>query len=250
LYRQLLLIPLKNIFNGIILGQVQAYQVYAQKIFIDYLLSCKDQENSQSPGGSTRDDLDVERTKLISMGEEFLEQETKHNQLIADSQACFIKLSKNLQKIILSASVQLRKSLQSEGIAIEDDKAQKAIRSGLIMSSDLDEETIAAGSSFWEKIDEQLGCSLTTQQQQHLVDVMRGFIDLQQQVLSKQAEYSDQVNDIKSSFKNFRSAFYQSILRATDLINFLPDYKVDIAQTEENRSSLHFDSNIGGDSTN
>ena len=40
-YHQLLRIPLKNVFNGIILQQAQDYQSYGQKIFIDYLMSEK-----------------------------------------------------------------------------------------------------------------------------------------------------------------------------------------------------------------
>ena len=38
-YHRLLQVPLKNVLNGIVLQQANDYHIYAQKLFIDYLLS-------------------------------------------------------------------------------------------------------------------------------------------------------------------------------------------------------------------
>ncbi len=52
LYYQLLQIPLKNVLNGIILEQAKDYQIFVQKIFIDYLIK-------QSPEDDQRWDCKV-----------------------------------------------------------------------------------------------------------------------------------------------------------------------------------------------
>ena len=60
IYYLLLRVPIKNIFNGIILTQAQDYQVYAQKLFIDYLLSNETAKSEESQGFNTRESLILE----------------------------------------------------------------------------------------------------------------------------------------------------------------------------------------------
>ena len=95
-YFTLLRVPLKNVFNGIIFQQAHDYQIYAQKLFVDYLLSGEDAKDAESPGGMTRDDLEQQRIKLSDMGEAFRKQEDAHQILIAESQASLIALSQDL----------------------------------------------------------------------------------------------------------------------------------------------------------
>ena len=102
-YFKLLRVPLKNVFNGIILQQAHDYQIYAQKLFIDYLLSGEDAKEKEAPGAMTREDLEQQRLKLIEMGEEFRELEEAHQTLIADSQACLVELSKDLNALLKQA---------------------------------------------------------------------------------------------------------------------------------------------------
>ena len=71
-------VPLKNIFNGIIFQQAHDYQVYAQKLFIDYLLSGDSAKEADSPGANTRESLEEERIKLQEMNEAFAKQELAH----------------------------------------------------------------------------------------------------------------------------------------------------------------------------
>lgn len=97
---QLLRIPLKNLFNGIILQQAHDYQVYAQKIFIDYLLSGEASKEATSPGANTREDLEQVRLQLITAGENFQQQESANQALIYQSQASLIKLTSTLNTLI------------------------------------------------------------------------------------------------------------------------------------------------------
>ncbi len=87
-YYHLLTMPLKNIFNGILINQVHDYQVYIQKIFIDYLLVKKD--SGTETGTHAEEELKLKQEELIRLGETFDERTQDHRQLISDSQAWLI----------------------------------------------------------------------------------------------------------------------------------------------------------------
>lgn len=96
-YYQILRVPLKNILNGIILNQVMDYREYAQKLFIDYLMSGAGNENTEGQlNGGVCDALEEERLRLIELGDEFDVKEYEHFQLIGESQNTLIELAHTL----------------------------------------------------------------------------------------------------------------------------------------------------------
>jgi len=91
-YHHLLTIPLKNIFNGIVIKQVYDYQVYAQKLFIDYkLASTAAAEDSEEPTHAPESDIDIKCNELMQLNDLFDEKQHVHQQIIAKSQAWLIK---------------------------------------------------------------------------------------------------------------------------------------------------------------
>lgn len=58
-------------------------------------------------------------------------------------------------------------------------------------------------------------------------------------------EFSEQVEDMGIRLRQARKAFHDFIIRAMELIKLLPDYRVNVQQTNENREALHFDSALG-----
>jgi hypothetical protein len=96
IYYLLLQVPLKNVFNGIILQQAHDYKIYAQKLLVDYLLSGEETKPDEANGALARDDLERERLKLIDMGDAFELQVKAHKLLIANSQKILVEFSKNL----------------------------------------------------------------------------------------------------------------------------------------------------------
>jgi hypothetical protein len=92
-HHQLLRVPLKNVLNGIILQQAQDYQVYAQQLFIDYVLAGQSQLDLERPGAETREDLEAERQKLMESGETFNQYENKHHKLVAETQTQLMHLA-------------------------------------------------------------------------------------------------------------------------------------------------------------
>ena len=172
-YFQLLRVPLKNVFNGIILQQAHDYQIYAQKLFVDYLLSGEDGKEETSPGAMTREDIEVLRKKLIEMDAEFREQEGMHQVLIAESQSALIAVSRDLKQLLQR---------------VEDNP---------------------------HALDAQL------------------------------ATFIERTETMNINLRNYRSQFYNLILRMTELLTLLPDYRIDEAKVNENRESLQFDALIG-----
>src|SRR5690606_37160436 len=70
-YHRLLQVPLRNVLNGIIMQQAYDYHVYAQKLFIDYLLSGESGKDEEAQGALTRDAIENERKQLVILGGEF-----------------------------------------------------------------------------------------------------------------------------------------------------------------------------------
>ena len=165
-------IPLKNIMNGIIFQQTHDYQVYAQKLFIDYLLSAESGKEADSPGANTRDNLEEERKKLQELNDAFGKQELAHQTLIAESQASLIEMAKKFEN--------------------------------------------------------------------NPAEMLRPEIEKMLSV------YIEKTEDMAISFRMYRSQFYDLILRVTELLQLLPDYRPDESKVLENRIPLHFDANIGG----
>jgi hypothetical protein len=246
LYYQLLRIPLKNIFNGIILQQAQDYQIYAQKLFIDYLLSpAGSKEEQEGSGSTTREDLEAERLKLMALGEAFNKQELAHQNLISESQGHLIKVAASLQHLFQDIAKKIQTVLKAQQIVKDEALIQKALRSAMVHYDKIDQETLAVSSNFWKTITEILEVDLSNEIRQTLATVLSEVGDPREGVNNILSVYLEQTEDIGINFRSYRSQFYDVILRAIELISLIPDYHIDQERDAENRSSLYFDAHIG-----
>ncbi len=175
MYYQLLRAPMKNVYNGIILQQAHDYQVYAQKLFIDYLMSGEDAKENETLGAETRASLEEQRLRLIELGDAFFKLEGEHEILIAESQGTLIELSQDIHG--------LRQAVAGNPRAIE-----QAV-----------------------------------------------------------AIYLERAAEINVSLRRYRSDFYALILKVTELLRLLGDFKPDQDQVAENKEALEFDALIGED---
>ena len=115
IYFQLLQIPLKNIFNGIILQQAHDYQVYLQKLFVDYFMAGEASKDNESPGAQIRDDIrDVHET-LINFNGKMQVLELEQKKFIATSQRQLIGWA-NLIKKKGTQDNDLQHELQQSGM--------------------------------------------------------------------------------------------------------------------------------------
>ncbi len=176
IYHQLLQVPFKNIFNGIILNQASDYREFAQKLFIDFLVSgsANQEEGVEPTHGGAKDLIETERKHLITIGDEFDLQEFEQNKQIAHSQKMLISLC----------------------------------RDHLNSNQPLSQEIVS-------KINEK----------------MESF-DVNAQMLN-------------ASLRQFRTQFYDLIIRVREIIGSIPEYRPDPHKISENRILLDFDSKIG-----
>ncbi|MCX7117105.1 MAG: hypothetical protein NTW94_04215 [Legionellales bacterium] len=246
-YYQLLKIPMRNIFNGIILQQAHDYQVYAQKQFIDYLLSGEAGKDDSMPGAPTRQDLEDARLALIDIGENFNNQEIAHQTLIADSQAELIDLAFVLEKSMSIAIKKINRILQNAQLNYDASRIEESIRVLLIQFDGITEDSLAMSSSYWNIMSQMLQIKLNHSVREPLADALMMIADPRRYLDHTLAQYLDQTRDMGIYLRGYRSQFYNLVLRATELINLLPDYMVDKVKEEENRSSLYFDAQIGGE---
>lgn len=97
IYFHILTVPFKHIINGIVLQQAEDYQIYAQKMFVDYLVSGSGNETpEETPGEAIRLDLEANRKKLVEMNEQFEDETSAHKTLICETQAQLKELIKKL----------------------------------------------------------------------------------------------------------------------------------------------------------
>jgi len=246
IYHQLLIVPLKNIFNGIIFQQAKDYELYAQKLFIDYLLSGEGSKSDDSPGGSTREDLELLRTRLLEVSGEFEQQELSQKKLISDSQALLIQLSRELQNILQVATKKLGESLKGKGVIKGDKLIQHALQKAFIHYVEDQERMLEISSAFWGKLSEVVDVSLTNEWREEMAVPLQSFVELKKNMLSKLNPFIQRADDICIEARSYRRQLYDIVLRTTEFIKYLPDYRVDEARDTDNRSSLYFDSLIGG----
>jgi len=118
-YHYLLAVPLKNVYCGIIYEQCMDYQLYAQKMIIDYKLANKeakpvDGEEQQA----SNMDLSVSETidDLKALIEELKALKEQHYACIAESQAFLLEASSNGQTFKTSNEILLFNERAEEGI--------------------------------------------------------------------------------------------------------------------------------------
>ncbi len=174
-YYQLLQVPLKNIFNGIILGQATDYREYAQKMLVDYLISgaANLAEDETKPQG-VRLELELMRSDLIESGDQFDLLQFEHHKLISESQRILIEKAKKLPKPRV----------------IIDEEHSNVIQ-----------------------------------------QVIQPFLD--------------QAEDLSLKFRNFRTQFYQTILKAKELLDSVPEYMNIFEGDEKHLEMLYFNSKLG-----
>lgn len=243
-YHQLLRLPLRNVRNGIIFQQAHDYQVYAQKLFVDYLLSGQSGKAEGSPGSASRQDLEETRLELIDLGERFHEQELNQDKLIAESQAMLIKHASDWKQALQEVASELNESLNQRGFIQTKAQIEQALIT-LLAHYGFHNEIQTSDGGYWSMIESKLGISITKDIRQIFVEKLSELNDFNKETDESTLEFNRQITEMSTKLKDFRSEFYRLIIKASDLIQQLPDYHVDMAQIEVNRQDLYFDPDIG-----
>lgn len=98
-YHQLLVVPFKNLINGIILTQAYDYMVYAQKLFVDYYISGEGNEKEAETMSTLGEEMEHYRERMVQMSEFYENDAAVHRKLIAESQNALINLVHELSPV-------------------------------------------------------------------------------------------------------------------------------------------------------
>lgn len=244
-YHLLVQVPLKNVLNGIILQQANDYHVYAQKIFIDYLLSGESAKPPEAQGASTRERLEEERQALIELGDEFNKKQLEHEALISLTQNSFIKLTRELKEHMDSAVSLTYSIVHQEGLDVSKNLVKEALIHGLIYCGINSSQNEVEQLKFIETIASVAkinpSAELKAQMIVQLADMFDMMLNTQQQI----NVFLDTVLDMNAAARLYRKQFYDSVLRVVELINMLPEYRMNQEQDIINKETLYFDKSIG-----
>lgn len=232
-YYQLLHVPFKNLLNGLIVEQAYEYQVYLQKLFIDFLLSGKNDEPEGSPGGNAREELTIERLNLMASIENFNSEQLAQKKLIAKSQSHLITIAKEYSSHM--KEILKNNFFHAEGINRKN--AAKIVET--LLSYELENQDISKEA--WEKIKKVLNKTPDEKQKQQLLEIITPLLPLAAQLKEVNIPFIEQSEYLGNVFRDYRNEFYQLILRVNDLIQLLPGYRPNPGREEKNREAIDFD---------
>ena len=242
-YHRLLILPLKNVFNGIILSQASDYQVYAQKLFIDYLMSGESDRSAESPGAHTRETLENERQALLKLSDDFHECELDHGKLIALAQKSLMKSAHEWEKL-LAQSVQ---QIAFEANFSNDIKPllARTIRSLVIEPELVVDKKISIKEEAWVDIEKKLGQSLSQEAKEVFTVEIIKLLENSPNLETSLTNYGQKIDEMGARIRKWRTDFHDFILHVNELLQLLPEYHANKAKMEENQEALHFDASIG-----
>lgn len=222
-YYQLLRIPLTNVLNGIILGQAREYQLFLQKLFVDYLVSGEADRSDEEPGEDTRETIEELRQSMLALSGEFEAAERAHEGLITESQRAIMTLMEQF----IRALDQLKS--QFKGISIQP-----------CYDLFLDAKGFSIQDAAWARLEATLRQTLTTEQRQALQALFQGM-----DVAPLLADYEPKVQESRRALNQFRKQFYDKIIELQAVLEIVNAFQLDEKQHDENLAFLKFDSDIG-----
>jgi hypothetical protein len=244
-YHLLLKIPLKNVLNGIVLQQAGDYHIYAQKLFIDYLLSGESGKSEDSPGALTRESMEMERQKLVTLGEDFHQLQLDQNELIATSQFSLINTADLWKKSFDSLIAPINETLKQAGFDVSKSSIRSAINHALIHCDYVKVAALGNKHLFIDEFNKIVKLKLSDDLKNKLLTLLSSILEILLNFESEFGTYFQKNKEIGEQAKSYRTQFYNTILRVNELISLLPEYKINLEQDAINRESLHFDKTIG-----
>ncbi len=238
---KLIRLPLRNMLNDVIRQQVYDYVVYAQKLFVDYLLSGETTKPATAQGGYTREELEEVRQRLVALCKEFQETEYQHFRLIAQSQRHIIQHTKQWQQNFVSLVDDLRKN---ENVSVGQ-KRLLQLCSGVLCYVSLNADSKTMRHTFTEIIKRYESINISDSAQEAIIQLCQNQAEEAQSILSSLQKFSEQVETIYQQMRHFRKEITEIIIKTNELIRLLPEYHLDNELNEKNKEELYFDSHLG-----
>lgn len=243
LYHLLLKIPTQNIFNGIILQQARDYQIFAQKKMIDYLISGEAEKTEDMPGASIRESLSQEQDLINTMNTEFDSLCLEHQKWIANCQTQFITFSKQINQALMGCAKILSQSFQNNKYTTA--KLFKVLQQSLAKTSDIEVDLFNDHTTFWTNVCEELEIELVSIRLNEMQPFLESIIKELAALKVANQTLVEPTRDMGILIRDFRTRFYELILRVKELISHLPEYRVDEVLEAQKLESIQFNTEIG-----
>lgn len=232
-YFQLLRIPYNNILNTLIADQAHEYQTFAQKIFVDYLLSGQADQPDGTPGDHARQAIETKRLELLRAIEKFSHEQNSQRRFIAQSQAKLIKTTKSINQEV--SKLVTHEVFLAEGI---DEKKAKLIID-ILLSFQIANQTVDEAA--FKKITELTKLNMSERLHSELTSLVTPLLRFADELPVNMSLELDQVQYFNNIFRDFRTDFYNIIISTNELINTLPDYRKIHDKETKNMEFLNFD---------
>ncbi|MCX7115882.1 MAG: hypothetical protein NTW08_08265 [Gammaproteobacteria bacterium] len=234
-YYQMLTIPMMNVLNGIILDQTKEYQLFLQKLFVDYLMSGESDKSAEEPGSVTRKDLDEERSKTIAYSKEFEQVMAAHEDLIVHSQ---IDISQFAELIMTR--------LQAiHDLVAPEINTQKNWHADELQTCFVDADGFKVQLMGLTRLEKHLAVVLSDKARELLMHEFNEMAPQEKALELLMSKYVDAVREQRVLLNGYRTKFYEWIGTVQNLLYQAAPYRVDEAQDMINRERLFFDSKIG-----
>ncbi|WP_367605497.1 hypothetical protein [Legionella sp. W05-934-2] len=247
-FNKLVHLPMISVLTGIIYQQAYDYQVYLQKLYVDYLLSGETVKPESSPGGLTRAELENKRLELSQMSKDFHELEYSHHKHISLCQQLILNELKPWHLAFKQANQAMYTLAQQNQIKWSKEQVGSFINSlfAMLPMSSIDDDPSAIKT-----------CLETSNVAIELDTVISSFCQsisplkkVALNVIDNIHATQDEALSIQQQMRQYRQHFEQLIMTCNDLLRALPDYKMDLEQDAINREFIQLDRNVTEDMPN
>lgn len=242
-YYQMLRLPAINVLNGIIVEQTKSYQIFIQKLFVDYLVS-GEADVEETLGSETRASLETARQQVVELSAKFEEAEAAREKLIVESQCELIAWVDGFKKAFKQISIEWQSELQQHtGEEIH-------LPLSACYSLFADAKGFEIQDKAWERFAKEVKLTLSLETKAILQNHLNTLQDLQKSFKHLIDHYGSGVFELRIDLNRFRKQFYHDIGHVQKLLVQLSDFKFDEVRDKQQRSALLFDAKIGADDDN
>lgn len=243
-YHLLLQVPLRMLLNGIILQQAHDYQVYVQKLFVDYLLSGESSRDENAPGALTREDLEAERVRVVALSQAFQALERVHARSMSESQEALAVVARDWREAVEASARRLEPVLKKAGITASVNSVFHGVMDAF---AHVEGRLSLQSLEFWEAFGERLGKTIDEPLRKTLLPLLPDATVFVEQVQACASIWDLRAHEQGDEARRFRKNYYDAILKTGELLALLPEYRKDEHRDVVNRELLYFDAHLGGD---
>ncbi|MDP3560413.1 MAG: hypothetical protein Q8R79_08730 [Legionellaceae bacterium] len=238
-YHQLVKPPLQHIRNGLVMEQTNAYRVFGQKQFVDYLLSGEADKSEDSPGAGTRKKIEEARVAYIAVGEAFDKIQASHTQAITDTQRSLISFCAEWKDAEKQNLPGLMDTLREKGWDADEATVRRLLTEVL---SRQDWQTLSTAPF---QMPEALSASFTPAVPAAALEAIqayhKNFEPLLDRLSTMLAERLGDAEERGIGFTELRTTLYDALVESSQMFRDLPDYRPSDEATAEHREALQFD---------